>query len=87
MTEYRPDNTPMMLVEWEDTFGCPAGWEFEDEVSVSTSRILSLGWKTQESDDYLFLCPHRSRPREGRVQVAGHIAIPKRQIIAVREVV
>jgi hypothetical protein len=76
----------VLLVNWVDAFGCPPGWEFEDEVELDASHVTSIGWKLKENDEYILLCPHKSKPNSGRTQLAGHIVIPKRQIISVTEI-
>lgn len=71
------------LIEWVDAFGAPAGWEFEDELDPAVTRVSSVGYVIRETDEFVMLAPHVSSPGEGRRrQLAGHIAIPKRQIVA-----
>lgn len=73
----------ILVVEWIDAFGCPAGWEFEDEAEVKFTTVHSVGYLLKEDADCLFLAPHVSSPGEGqRRQLAGHIAIPRRSIIS-----
>lgn len=70
----------LLLIEWEDTFGCPAGWEFEDQVEPSVTTVRSVGFLIKETEQFLFLAPHVSTTSDRR-QLAGHIAVPKRQIV------
>ena len=76
---------PVIAIEWEDSFGCPAGWEFEDEVEPKTTTIKTIGFLILETDGFLFVAPHISTASERR-QLAGHMAVPKRQIIRSRVV-
>jgi len=72
------------VIKWVDTFGCPQGWEFEDELECKAVEVTSVGFVFKESDSMVVLVPHRSSAE--RPQVAGYIGIPVRQIIS-REVV
>lgn len=71
------------IITWVDTFGCPPGWDFLDEVESGYTTIQSIGWIEHETEDYIFLAPHKSRPASttGRTQVAGHMTIPRRSIL------
>jgi hypothetical protein len=71
---------PVIAIEWEDSFGCPAGWEFEDEVRPSTTTVNTIGFLISETDEFVFVAPHVSTASDRR-QIAGHMAVPKRQII------
>ena len=71
---------PVVAIEWIDSFGCPAGWEFEDEVEPKTTTVKTIGFLLRETDDFLFIAPHLSTASERR-QIAGHMAVPRRQII------
>lgn len=78
------DETPannMLLIEWIDAFGCPTGWEFEDEVDPSVTSVQSVGFFLKETDEFVFIAPHVSTTKDRR-QLAGHMAIPKKQIIS-----
>lgn len=68
------------LIEWIDTFGCPAGWEFEDEFEAKTTLVKSVGFVLQEDEKLVVLVPHISGAE--RKQLAGHISIPRQQIVS-----
>lgn len=70
----------VVAIEWIDSFGCPPGWEFEDEVEPKTTTIRTIGFLLRETDDFLFIAPHISTASDRR-QIAGHMAVPRRQII------
>jgi hypothetical protein len=73
------------VVEWIDAFGCPAGWEFEEEALLRATTVRSVGHVLSENDDFVMLAPHISKPGDGtRRQLAGHIAIPRRQIVTMK---
>jgi hypothetical protein len=71
------------MVEWVDSFGCPAGWEFEDEAALRHTTIQSVGYLLKDDAQFVFLAPHISAVSETeRRQLAGHIAIPKLSIVS-----
>lgn len=73
----------LVRVEWLDTHGCPAGWQFEDEAEFDVSRVMSVGYLIRETDEMLVLAPHVARPDGGeRRQLAGVIAIPRCQVVS-----
>ncbi|WP_251570095.1 hypothetical protein [Parasutterella muris] len=67
------------LVKWVDTFGCPPGWEFEEDVEYEITTVFSVGFVKEENERMVVLIPHMSSA--GRKQVAGYICIPRQQII------
>lgn len=69
------------LIEWVDSFGCPAGWEFLDEVEFKTTTITSIGFLVHQDDEKIVIAPHVSSSEKR--QIAGHIAIPRQQILKV----
>lgn len=71
---------PVIAIEWVDSFGCPPGWEFEDEADPKITTIKTIGFLLRETEDFFFVAPHISTASERR-QIAGHMAVPRRQII------
>ncbi|MDR0250209.1 MAG: hypothetical protein LBI35_02695 [Burkholderiales bacterium] len=71
----------VFFIEWLDAFGCPAGWEFEDEAETKVTAITSVGFLVKETDDFVCLAPHVSG--SDRRQIAGHISIPKKAILKI----
>ncbi len=80
VSQFLGDSPDLVAVEWIDSFGCPAGWEFEDEVEPAVTTVKTIGFLLKETDDFLFLVPHISTTN-GRRQLAGHLAVPKLQIV------
>lgn len=68
------------LIKWVDTFGCPPGWEFEDELEYKVTEVTSVGFIRKETDTVVVLVPHISGAE--RKQIAGYICIPRKQIIS-----
>jgi len=77
----------IVLVEWWDSFGCPAGWQFAEDVAPDVVLVQSVGWLLKETDQFKFLAPHVNEKRgaSDRPQIAGYITIPqgavKRQVV------
>lgn len=81
---HNPTQHRIAVIEWVDAFGCPAGWEFEDETQARATTVRSVGFVLSEDDQVVMLAPHISSPGEGeRRQLAGHIAVPRRQIVKI----
>ena len=51
----------LKLVIWEDAFGCPSGWQREDELQTETSVVHSVGFIVAETAEQLTLAPHVGR--------------------------
>ena len=73
-------NAQIELIKWVDTFGCPAGWQFEDEIETDITSVQSVGFVIIENENSLVLAPHVSD--SSRRQLAGYITIPCQQIIS-----
>ena len=76
----------LVLIEWADSFGCPQGWHFADEVTPAPTVVHSVGWLLKETKEYKLLAPHINKPGTSeRPQIAGYIIIPigaiKRQTV------
>ncbi|MCA9090811.1 MAG: hypothetical protein KDA90_19490 [Planctomycetaceae bacterium] len=71
---------PLIAIEWVDSFGCPPGWEFEDEVEPTITTVKTVGFLMRENDHFVLVAPHVSTASDRR-QLAGHMAIPKQQIV------
>jgi hypothetical protein len=80
LSDFLDGGHSVVAIEWIDSFGCPPGWEFEDEVEPKTTTIKTIGFLLRETDDFIFVAPHISTASERR-QIAGHMAVPRRQII------
>jgi len=62
----------IVLVKWEDAFGCPEGWQILDEVERETSLVQSVGFvcaitlpKRQIISIFSCLVPESERNRQG----------------------
>ncbi|OBX36949.1 hypothetical protein A8U91_01297 [Halomonas elongata] len=76
-----------VLVIWVDTFGCPPGWEFKDDIEPGYTTIHSLGEIVAINEDFICIAPHVSQPKgDGSVQLAGHLTIPRQSALKVLDV-
>lgn len=73
----------IVLVKWEDAFGCPEGWQMLDEVERKTSLVQSVGFVAGETETTLTIVPHVGGLNRETQQAAGAITLPKRQIISI----
>jgi len=54
----------IVLVKWEDAFGCPEGWQMLDEVERETSLVQSVGFVAAETETTLTrYVKHSKRPK------------------------
>lgn len=71
-----------MYVEWEDSLGCPGGWENMDDkdfAAKETSICHSVGWVVNVKKGFVVLVPNRTQNR----CAMGTITIPQRCITKV----
>lgn len=67
----------LVLIEWEDAYGCPRGWEYASDVEPNMAIIHSVGWLLKETKKYKFLVPHLNKAGTSECpQIAGYITIP-----------
>lgn len=83
VSEAREEEPRLVLVEWEDSFGCSSSWEnVEGGVTPSALRCRSVGWLVYDSDDCVVVVPHLTRPHgDLRRQGCGDMAIPIRAVV------
>lgn len=66
-----------VLVEWIDSHGCPAGWEFLDDLTPAPPlRCFTLGFILFKRPDFLTLVQ-----TDGANQIMGRMTIPTRAIM------
>jgi len=46
------------IVIWDDTFGVPAGWQFEEDIERTTNRVHSVGRLICSNEESFTLAPH-----------------------------
>jgi hypothetical protein len=71
----------IVLVVWEDSLGCPQGWQRFEECEPSTVTIRSVGWILRETEEAITLCPHIGKVDGEENQGQGIMTIPKRCVL------
>ena len=71
----------MVLVEWTDARGVGSDWRTVKDLNDGLCLVLSLGFKANETDEYVVVVPHLfdeddASPSQG----TGEMYIPKRAI-------
>lgn len=71
----------LVLIEWEDSFGCSSSWESIEGVDPSPLICLSAGWLVYDGADCKVIVPHLTQPHEiAKRQGCGDMTIPTRAI-------
>jgi hypothetical protein len=70
----------LVHVQWQDSLGCPQGWQLLEDVGSVVVAIESVGWLLRESRDSITLAPHLGRVSGEVNQGQGIMTIPKRCI-------
>lgn len=73
----------LKIFVWDDAFGCPAGWQFKEDIEKGVSRVYSVGFLIQETKNTLTIAPHIGGTNRENQQYSGVLTIPKRQIVAI----
>lgn len=71
----------LVVIEWEDSQGCPQGWQLFEDVSFEPVTIRSVGWVLRENRGSVMLAPHVGRVGGDENQGQGIMVIPKRCIL------
>jgi len=70
----------LVLIEWVDSFGVTAGWEFKDDLEPLTPpRCQTVGFLIHDGEDHKTVAMTNSES-----QVLGRMAIPACAITAIR---
>ncbi len=48
----------LVLIEWEDSYGCSANWQDLDHPKPTPMRCRSVGWLYYDGPDCKLLVPH-----------------------------
>lgn len=76
------DNTPPVLVTWNDITSCDAAWmSLEEALEYTPSPIQTVGWIVEENEDYIVLVGSYSMDKEDRV-FGSVCAIPKSVVVS-----
>ena len=73
----------LVYLKWEDSLGCPRGWEPLDEArSTVRSVIESVGWVMACGAKAVQIAPHVSSVKKGSTCVQGHMTIPRSALLS-----
>jgi hypothetical protein len=84
---WETENTPnylLLLVEWQDSYGCRSDWTELDNINTKEHSCFSVGWNVSKSKDFVVLVPHYSgdNPDIGAIESGcGDMTIPMRSVI------
>ena len=75
----------LVLVEWQDSYGCSANWQTLEGVECAPLTCRSVGWLFKDGDDFKVIIPHLSDPDHPSIsqQGCGDMAIPTRAIVRI----
>jgi hypothetical protein len=75
----------LVLVEWEDSFGCSSSWESLEGVQPAVLICRSVGWLIYDGDDCKVVVPHLTQlHNSAKRQGCGDMTIPTRAIISIK---
>ena len=67
----------LVLVEWEDSFGCSSSWASVEHVNPCTLVCRSVGWLIHDAADCKVIVPHLTMPNANvERQGCGDMTIP-----------
>ena len=67
----------LVLIEWEDSFGCSTTWTPVEDCNPIALLCQSVGWLLYEGDDMKVVAPHMTMNTQGVVeQACGDMTIP-----------
>ena len=78
----------LVLIEWEDSFGCSPGWSPLDDLKPESLTCKSVGWLAFDGDKVKVLVPNVSDKQAScNQQGCGDIAIPARAITKITDLI
>ena len=76
----------LVLIDWQDSFGCSSSWQEIEECKPQVMTCQSVGWLIYDGDDCKVVVPHLSTQQpEIQPQGCGDMTIPARAIIRIVE--
>ena len=74
----------LVYLRWEDSLGCPRGWEPLNEAKNAVPSIIeSVGWVVVCGRRAVQIAPHVASHKGGSPCVQGHITIPRSGLLSV----
>jgi len=77
----------LVYVQWEDSCGATARWQYLDESSAERIICQSVGWLVYDGKDCKRIVPHLGRhdTSDSRDQGCGDMTIPSKAILRIQE--
>lgn len=74
----------LVLVEWEDSHGVSASWEYVSRCNPYVLICRSVGWLLHDGGECIVVVPHLTASDQAKQQGCGDMTIPRS---AVRSIV
>ena len=87
ITEARQEEPRLVLVEWEDAYGCSVTWESIDGVDPPRMLCQSAGWLVYDGEDRKVIVPHLLRDFDRTMKGCGDMTIPTGIIVRIVDLV
>ena len=73
----------LVLVEWEDSFGCSSRWREIPDITLTPLRCRSVGWLLHDGEACKVIIPHLSANDHAHSlqQGCGDMTIPTRAVL------
>lgn len=77
----------LVLVEWEDSYGCSSNWQDLDHPKPRPMRCRSVGWLYYDGPDCKLLVPHvaEGNGESVPIQGCGDMTIPASAVRSIKE--
>ncbi len=75
----------LVLVEWEDSHGVSANWEYVSNCDPYVLVCKSVGWLIHEDDKCKVVVPHLTASDKAREQGCGDMTIPAACVLRIVE--
>ena len=77
----------LVLIDWEDSFGCAPTWETLNSIKPETLVCRSVGWLLHDGKDCKVIVPHiaPSGASSGEAQGCGDMTIPVKAIVCIKD--
>jgi hypothetical protein len=73
----------LVLIEWQDSWGCSPRWEYIDGCEPAVLLCRSVGWLIYDGKDCKVIVPHLTKSEHVRQQGCGDMTIPTPAVVRV----
>ena len=75
----------LLLIEWEDSQGVSANWEYLGNCKPFVLVCKSVGWLIHDDERCKVIVPHLTAPDRGKQQGCGDMTIPTAAVLRMVE--